>query len=423
MQIHAFPRRAVLAGLAAAPVLAACPGRAAPLDPQSDADQSAALQAALDAAPGRLSLPAGHFRVSTLRLPSNLVVEGVPGATWLIAQGAAVATLSGAANVVLRDLGFVGDSGTDPLLGIAASTAISLERCLFRDNPGIGVGLSESAATIADCDFSGHGDAAIHAMDGKGLLVTGNRIARCGNAGIRVWRGESGEDGTILVNNRIAGIDWRGGGNGQNGNGINIFRADAVIVAGNHLENCAFSAIRLNATNNCQVSANQCLASGEVAIFSEFAFSGSIIANNLVDGAAAGISITNFDVGGHLAVCNGNIVRNVAPASRVNPDTSPVGIFAEADCAITGNVVENVPGPAIGAGWGPYLRNVLVADNVVTGSRIGIAVSLADGAGPVTLSGNSIDAEDHAIAGMLWTEIAEPDLLAAAGRYPHVQVK
>src|SRR5690606_35365907 len=124
-----------------------------------------------------------------------------------------------------------------------------------------------------------------------------------------------------------------------------------------------------------------------------------------------------------VAVCTGNIVRNIAPRSEVNPDTKPFGIIAEADAAITGNVVENVPGLAIGAGWGPYLRNVLVADNVVRASRVGIAVSLAEGAGAVTLSGNLVDAEEYDIAGMLWSEVAEPDLLAAADRYKHVTIR
>src|SRR5690606_20224198 len=127
-----------------------------------------------------------------------------------------------------------------------------------------------------------------------------------------------------------------GGGNGQNGNGINIFRADEVIVADNHIADCAFTAIRLNSTNNTKISGNICLRSGEVAIFSEFSFSGSVIANNIIDGAASGISITNLDSGGRLAVCSGNIVRNITPVSLVNPDTVPIGIFAEADTAITG---------------------------------------------------------------------------------------
>lgn len=418
-------RRLVIAGLASLAATAPALSATEMLVPDSASDQSTALQAALDiaGASGRLSLPAGRFRVSALRLPSNLVLEGVPGATWLIATGTAIASADAQTNLVLRDIGFVGDSGSDPLLSVNASTAITLERCQFRDNPGIGLNLSGSAATIRDCDFAGHGSAAIHSMDSQGLLIDGNRITRCGNAGIRIWRSENGVDGSTIVNNRISAIDWRGGGNGQNGNGINIFRADEVIVADNHLTDCAFTAVRLNATRNTQVSGNQCRNSGEVAIFSEFGFSGSIIAQNIIDGAASGISITNLDSGGHLAVCSGNIVRNIYPSSRVNPDTTPSGIFAEADTVITGNVIENVPGTGIAAGWGPYLRNVVIADNVVTASKIGIAISLAEGAGAVVIGQNRLDVTDHAVIGKRWRDLVETDLLATADRYPHVTIR
>jgi hypothetical protein len=39
-----------------------------------------------------------------------------------------------------------------------------------------------------------------------------------------------------------------------------------------------------------------------------------VIANNIVDGAAQGISMTNFDSSGPLATCTGNIVRNIYPS-------------------------------------------------------------------------------------------------------------
>lgn len=418
-------RRTLLTGLAATASLVALPhAGAAELDPNSDADQSQALQAALHAATatGRLSLPPGRFRVSGLRIPGNLIVEGVPGATWLVSQGNSIGAISVQKNVVLRDIGFAGDSGDAPLFGIELSDAVALERCLFRDNAGIGLVISQSAVTIRDCDFAGHGDAAIHSVDSKGLLITASAIANCGNAGIRIWRSESGKDGSIVTQNRISSIAFRDGGNGQNGNGINVYLADDVIVADNHISDCAFTAVRLNTTRDTQVTGNQCLNSGEVAIFSEFAFSGSIIANNLVDGAATGISITNLDSGGRLAVCMGNIVRNITPKSAVNPDTIPIGIYAEAETAITGNAVDNVPGAGIAAGWGPYLRNVTISGNVVSDSRIGIAVSVVEGVGPVTVSGNRVEATEQAIAGMRWTDVAEPDLEAAAGKYPNLTI-
>ena len=62
--------------------------------------------------------------------------------------------------------------------------------------------------------------------------------------------------------------------------------------------------------------ANSCARLGEVALYAEFGFEGALIANNLVDTAATGISVTNFNEGGRLAVVQGNLVRNLSAASR-----------------------------------------------------------------------------------------------------------
>ena len=385
-------------------------------------NQGAALQVALDraAANGQvLQLPPGIIHVLGLNFPSNLVVQGVPGSTelTLLPDGTGMSVYD-RGTLVLRDIGFAAGAVG---LSIEASDDIALERCRFRTSD-IGVSIADASVTIRDCHFAELGDAAIHAIDSRGLIITGNSIDYCGNAGIRIWRSANGSDGSIVTGNRIAHIDWRGGGNGQNGNGVNVFMADEVIVADNHIADCAFTAVRLNSTNNSQVSGNTCLRSGEVAIFSEFAFSGSIIANNIVDGAATGISITNLDTGGQLAVCSGNIVRTITPKSAVNPDTVPIGIFAEAETVITGNAVQGVPGVAIAAGYGTFLRNVLISSNVVSESDIGIGVSVVDGAGAVHIGGNAIAARQHAIVGLAWLDIVEPDLMANAGRYPNVSL-
>src|SRR5690606_6096702 len=292
-----------------------------------------------------------------------------------------------------------GSSSRAPLT-LAGASDIAIERCHFIDS-SVGLAITDAGATIRDCRFERMADAAIHAMNSRGLVIAGNHIDGCGNAGIRIWRDANGPDGSIVSGNTIANIEWRGGGNGQNGNGINIFLADEVIVADNRIADCAFTAVRLNSTHNCQVSGNICLRSGEVAIFSEFAFSGSVIANNIIDGAAQGISMANLDSGGRLATCTGNIVRNIAPFSRVNPDTTPVGIFAEADAVIANNAIDTVPGLGICAGWGPYLRNVSVTGNVVRDVEIGIGVSIAEGAGKALVAGNHIsEARRAAIAGL-----------------------
>jgi uncharacterized secreted repeat protein (TIGR03808 family) len=431
-------RRHLLAGLAA---IAAVPARAqssldaimAGLVPDSEADQSQILQDAIDHAVGSgepLRLPPGNIRAQGLTLPWGLVMEGVPTLSSITPHpdksNFAIASIYERGSAVFRDITFYGaaSDGAEPadLFSFEYADDVVFERCSFSTVSGIAIKAYDAALLIHDCDFSDIGDAAIHSMDGRGHTISGNRIARCGNAGIRIWRGESGPDASIITGNRISSIDWKGGGNGQNGNGINIYKADEVIIADNHIADCAFTAVRLNATHNSQVSGNTCLRSGEVAIFSEFEFSGSVIANNIIDGAATGISITNLDSGGQLAVCQGNIVRNITPASAVNPDTVPIGIFAEAETAITGNTVQGVPGVAIAAGYGTFLRNVLISGNVVSESDIGIGVSVVDGAGPVHIGGNAIMAREHAMVGLAWTDVVEADLASNAGRYPNVTV-
>ncbi len=430
-------RRAILAGLGLlglAPSLA----HAQPnldlaefgLVPDLGSDQSAAMQAALDAAAQRgltLALPAGIIHVRDLALPPAITITGIPGRSVLSAwQDGIIASANAADSLTITGVTFNGDAtgaaNGRGLLEIASSTAVSLDNCRFVAGQAMGLATTLSGIAITNCTFVGHADAAIHSLDSLGLMISGNRIADCGNGGIRIWRSEAGLDGSIITGNFIDKIDWRDGGNGANGNGINVFKADGVIISNNRIADCAFSAVRLNTTNNSQVSGNTCLRSGETAIYSEFAFSGSVIANNIVDGAATGISMTNYNEGGHIAVCTGNIVRNITPSSTVNPDASPVGIYAEADSAVTGNTIDHVPGAGIVAGYGPYLSNVLVANNVMHDILVGVAVSVAEGAGNAQVSNNMIFAPQHAVVGMAWADMVEPDLIANAGNYPQLTI-
>ena len=101
-----------------------------------------------------------------------------------------------------------------------------------------------------------------------------------------------------------------------------MFRAGNVLVSGNRITDCAYSAIRGNAASNIQMIANSCARIGEVALYAEFGFEGALIANNLVDGAASGIAVTNFNEGGRLAVVQGNIIRNLDAARSTSPRTS-----------------------------------------------------------------------------------------------------
>ncbi|MGN6684635.1 MAG: TIGR03808 family TAT-translocated repetitive protein [Devosia sp.] len=444
MSGHIFTRRRILGGLAAGlamPAIITAARAAQPidavgdfgLDPNDQSDQSSKLQAAFDAAAsdGRLLLlPGGHagFAVSRLNIPSGLHVIGLQ--TILTTPGdARLAAISGAFSATIEGIVFQANApetaaGVNGLIEIENSSGISFRKCGFLNAAGNGIAANDSALSIEGCDFEGATAAAIHSQNGRNVIIRGNRISSADNAGIRIWRDDPGPDGSIITGNQISKIDWTDGGNGQNGNGVSIYRADEVIVADNRISDCAFSAVRINTGKNCQIRGNVCIGSGEVAIFSEFAFSGSVIADNIIDGAAQGISITNLDQGGHLATCTGNIVRNIAPRSANNPDTQPVGIYAEADTVVSGNTVDTVPGAGIVAGFGPYVRNLVVADNLVTNAMIGIAVSVVQqqSPGPVRVSGNLVSGAQQGIVGMEWDKVVSQDLTKEAGRYPNVTV-
>jgi uncharacterized secreted repeat protein (TIGR03808 family) len=432
-------RRFVLAGLGAmaAPALIgrthAAEQYLSPFDfglnAESDGmDQSAAIQRAIDTAgiAGQdILLPAGEYYVRDLLFPGGMRIVGAAGGTHLIGlDGASIGRVSAGSGFVLDGVSLSGGSGDQPALLLDQCDDATIRNCSFGGN-GVGLGATSATATIENCRFDYLGDAAIHSINSRSLFIRGNRISGCGNAGIRIWRDEAGHDGSIITGNSISLIDWRGGGNGQNGNGVNVFQADSVIVSDNVISDCAFTAVRVNAGRNTQIRGNTCRNSGEVAIFSEFGFSGSVIADNIVDGAATGIDITNFDTGGRLATCTGNIVRNIYPSSAVNPDTRPVGIYAEAETVVANNSIENVPGVGIVAGYGPFLRNVTIGGNVLYAVNIGIGVTVVrdPSPGPVLISSNLVsDPLDHGIVGMEWETIVSDDLARDAANFPHVTI-
>ncbi len=270
-------------------------------------------------------------------------------------------------------------------------------------------------------------DIAIFSLDARGLRIAGNTVRGAGNGGILVWRSTPSDDGTLVVDNRIENIANKSGGSGEYGNAVNVFRADNVIVRGNRIRNAAFSAVRGNAASNLQIVGNTCTALGEVALYAEFGFEGALIANNIVDGAALGVSVTNFNKGGRLAVVQGNLIRNLV--GRRPPGTDPndgagIGIGVEADTAVTGNVVENAANVGIAAGWGQYLRDVAISSNVIRDADYGITVSVVPGAGAAVIADNLIsEVRRGAIVGMEWKKPVTGDLAKEdAARYAQLSI-
>ncbi|MGP0094414.1 MAG: TIGR03808 family TAT-translocated repetitive protein [Xanthobacteraceae bacterium] len=367
--------------------------------PGSPDDQSLALQRAVDAATAArtpLALPPGNYRAGDLKLGPGTQIVGVRGATRIIlGQGRELMNAAGADGLTLS--GLVLDGGNKPLtkglLSIAQASSVRITDCEIIGSGGHGILLEAVAGEISGTMVSDAAEVAILSYHARGLVIARNVIRGAGNNGIQILRWENGDDGTIIVDNRVEDIGNRSGGSGQFGNGINAHRASNVIVRGNRVRGCAFSAVRGNTASNIQIVGNTCSDLGEVALYSEFAFEGAVIADNIVERAAIGVSVCNFNEGGRLAVVQGNIIRNLTarrPAGTDPGDAAGIGIYVEADTAVTGNVVEAAPSAGIMLGWGPYLRDVSVTGNVVRASDIGIAVSVVAGAGAAVINDNLI---------------------------------
>ena len=230
-------------------------------------------------------------------------------------------------------------------------------------------------------------------FDALGLIVSRNTIKGTRDNGIEILRTAIGDDGTMVLDNVIEDIKAGPGGSGQYGNAINAFRAGNVIIRGNRIKNCDYSAVRGNSASNIQIVGNSVTDMREVALYSEFAFEGAVISGNTVDGAAFGVSVCNFNEGGRIAVVQGNIIRNLIPKRPIGTapdDDAGIGIYVEADSSVTGNVVENAPSYGIVAGWGRYLRDVVISGNVIRNALAGVGVSVVRGAGTALISNNMI---------------------------------
>jgi uncharacterized secreted repeat protein (TIGR03808 family) len=439
--------RRTLLGIGIASPLAGTPALAQPMPlgnfgldaahfgvrPNTSDDQTAALQRALEAASSTrvpLYLAPGVYPVADVVVPAGAQLYGVRGATCLsFTYGASIVAAVGADGITLSGLVFDGAKRPLPdrrgLVTMREARGLRIVDCMVHASGGAGIWLEAVDGMVSNTNVIEAAKAAIFSLDARGLSLVGNIVKNAGNNGIQVWRSSPGDDGTIVTGNRIDGVQARDGGSGQNGNGVNVFRAGNVTVTDNRISNCAFSAVRGNAASNLQIRGNSTSKLGEVALYAEFGFEGAVIAGNTVDGAATGVSITNFNEGGRLAVCQGNLVRNLFTRgdAKTDPEARGVGIAVEADTAVTGNVVEGAPVAGIWLGWKQYLRDVSVTGNVVRSSPIGVAVSVSPGAGSALVADNLIaGASTGAVVGMDGLKPVTGDLAVENKRYTQLTI-
>src|SRR5450631_4207258 len=403
--------------------------------PGSPDDQARVLQRAIDEAARAqmpLALPPGVYRTGMLHLLGGTQLIGVRGATRLIfTGGASMFQGEGVGGIGLTNITL--DGGGIPLptrrglVHCLGGRDIRIVDCELTGSGGNGIWLENVSGDVSGNTITATATTAIVSFDAQGLIVSRNTIIGTSDNGIEILRNAIGDDGTLVADNRIEDIKAGPGGSGQYGNAINAFRAGNVIVRGNRIRNCDYSAVRGNSAANIQITGNSVSDVREVALYSECSFEGAVIANNTVDGAGEGVSVCNFNEGGRLAVVQGNIIRNLLPKRPIGTapdDDAGVGIYVEADTAVTGNVIENAPSFGIIAGWGKYLRDVVISGNVIRNSFVGIGVSVVPGAGTALVNNNMIsEAPRGAVVGLDHARAITSDLSAeGAQRFAQVVV-
>jgi uncharacterized secreted repeat protein (TIGR03808 family) len=403
--------------------------------PGSPDDQTRALQRAIDESArvqAPLALPPGVYRTGMLRLQNGTQLTGVRGATRLVfTGGASMLSGEGAGHLGLTNITL--DGGGIPLptrrglVHCLGGRDIRVSDCEITGSGGSAIWFENVSGDVSGNIITNTAATAVVSFDAQGLLVSRNSILGTNDNGIEILRTAIGDDGTLVLDNRIEDIKAGPGGSGQYGNAINAFRAGNVIVRGNRIRNCDYSAVRGNSASNIQISGNSVSDVREVALYSEFSFEGAVIANNTVDGAAFGVSVCNFNEGGRLAVVQGNIIRNLLPKRPIGTapdDDAGVGIYVEADTSVSGNVIENAPSFGIITGWGKYLRDVAISGNVIRDAFVGIGVSVAPGAGTVLVGNNLISQTPRgAVVGLDRMRPVTPDLSAdGAPRFAQVVI-
>lgn len=395
--------------------------------PGSPDDQSKRLQEALVEASRRespLVLPPGRYRVANVILPEGARLIGAPGATQLVpAQAGPILLARRIRRAAITGLAFDGSG----LRGAARSGLIQAEEihdlsildCDLRNAGVNGVTLTRAGGRVEGCRFSNIRDSGLFSLDSRGLTIERNQLEDIGNNGIQLWRTQAGEDNSQVRGNRINRVRIDAGGDGPNGNGIVLFRAGGVIVEGNTLRDCAMTFVRNNSGSGVQIIGNNGRRCGEVAYYSEFAFEGAVMSNNVAEDCAQGFNITNLDHGGRLAVCSSNLVRRVrkglAPKGTV--PIGGLGIHVEAEAAVTGNVIEDVSDIGISLGWSWGMRNLVATGNMIRDAGVGIGVSLVPKERNVVIANNVISgARQGAVVGFEYHKPVTGDLTRAADR-------
>lgn len=159
------------------------------LRPGATEDQSRQFQTALKQAAARgapLLLPPGRYRVGGIMLPENARIIGVPGETHLVtADGRPVLIARNLGRAELTGLNFDGlDIPSAQRSGLLTAENVGeliISSCAFAKAGSVGLTLDRCGGRVTTSRFRDMRDAALFAIDSKGLTVEQNRIEDCGN--------------------------------------------------------------------------------------------------------------------------------------------------------------------------------------------------------------------------------------------------
>lgn len=281
----------------------------------STADQTAALQKAIDqitAAGDAVHIPGGKFVTGTLKLPARCAILGVPGLTQLVGKGAQ-SILDAPGNLALFLSGLMFDGSASrrdgALIAITGGEA-DISHCLIERCAGGGI--------AADGIGGAFRAVSVREANGPAILVTkarGVTVSQC------------------AVRGGGAGIDLATSDGEQ----------DGVIASGNHVVNCA---IGISLKGSGTVSGNVIAGASEFGLrLGGGPDSGNIMATgNSITGCAIAIGVV---AGGETILASINLISKPGTAAirafsggkLVGPDLARESAEAYLNLTVAGNVV------------------------------------------------------------------------------------
>jgi hypothetical protein len=365
----------------------------------NDVTISAAINDTTYTGAHNIFIPPGTCVLSNPIAPSGTHYRlfGVPGSSILQA-GQPIASMLQAYdnNVVIEDLIFDGNTSdvTNAAVVFETGTTFSVRNVVVRNGPEAAKGILvyNSSGTIRDSEVSGFGYQ-IYVDSTSQVFIVNNYIhdniapaSGTGGNGIYVNHSAPADSPTVVsgnvLKNQNSNVPKGGNSSGIDGNAIDVFQANGVIVQGNRINSPAYSCVRSNSSNNVLISGNQCINAGESGGISEFTAVNNVWANNYFQNAGEScLVLTNINDNGKGHIATGNQVNGCGGN----------GIYAEALSTITGNLIQNAsPGITAGVAW-TGSGMLLVKGNIVTFSAAGgTGISLPTGPTNVMLEGNMI---------------------------------